>query len=98
MANAKKDQELAEEALDKVTTEPGAAASKNKQKCRHRASVACASCRDRRIRVCCWSREVVGYSHLTRVQCVVPAGESECTQCKRSGIECIIRNDDERRR
>ncbi|KAF1978720.1 hypothetical protein BU23DRAFT_563628 [Bimuria novae-zelandiae CBS 107.79] len=50
------------------------------QKSRHRASVACASCRDRRIR------------------CVVPPGEKECTQCKRSGVECIIKNDDERRR
>ncbi|KAF2119711.1 fungal-specific transcription factor domain-containing protein [Lophiotrema nucula] len=47
---------------------------------RHRASVACASCRDRRIR------------------CVVPPGETECTQCKRSGVDCVIKNDDERRR
>ncbi|KAF2404514.1 hypothetical protein EJ06DRAFT_207395 [Trichodelitschia bisporula] len=54
--------------------------SSKRQKSRHRASVACASCRDRRIR------------------CVVPPGETECTQCKRSGIECIIKNDDERRR
>ncbi|KAL0934687.1 fungal specific transcription factor [Colletotrichum truncatum] len=52
----------------------------NKQQVRHRASVACASCRDRRIR------------------CVVPKGESECVQCKKAGNECIIRNDDERRR
>jgi hypothetical protein len=51
-----------------------------KQQVRHRASVACASCRDRRIR------------------CVVPKGESECTQCKRNGQECVIKNDDERRR
>ncbi|KAF2669315.1 hypothetical protein BT63DRAFT_432951 [Microthyrium microscopicum] len=51
-----------------------------KTKARHRASVACATCRDRRIR------------------CVVPQGESECTQCKRSGVECVIKNDDERRR
>ncbi|KAF1955049.1 hypothetical protein CC80DRAFT_475133 [Byssothecium circinans] len=50
------------------------------QKSRHRASVACASCRDRRIR------------------CVVPPGQKECTQCKRSGVECVIKNDDERRR
>ncbi|KAH3920552.1 hypothetical protein HBI56_071570 [Parastagonospora nodorum] len=47
---------------------------------RHRASVACASCRDRRIR------------------CVVPPGDKECTQCKRSGVDCVIKNDDERRR
>ncbi|PVH68817.1 hypothetical protein DL98DRAFT_474418 [Cadophora sp. DSE1049] len=47
---------------------------------RHRASIACASCRDRRIR------------------CVVPPGERDCTQCKRSNTECIIKNDDERRR
>ncbi|KAH7034287.1 fungal-specific transcription factor domain-containing protein [Macrophomina phaseolina] len=46
---------------------------------RHRASIACASCRDRRIR------------------CVVRPGESECLNCKRTGAECIIRNDDERR-
>ncbi|KAF2677369.1 hypothetical protein K458DRAFT_481428 [Lentithecium fluviatile CBS 122367] len=49
-------------------------------KSRHRASVACATCRDRRIR------------------CVVPPGEKECTQCKRSGVECVIKNDDERRK
>lgn len=52
----------------------------SKSQVRHRASVACASCRDRRIR------------------CVVPKGERECTQCKRTGTECIIKNDDERRR
>jgi hypothetical protein len=51
MTNTKKDQDLAEEALDKVNSEPGAGSTKSKQKCRHRASVACASCRDRRIRV-----------------------------------------------
>ncbi|KAK4217454.1 fungal-specific transcription factor [Rhypophila decipiens] len=54
--------------------------SSNKGQVRHRASIACASCRERRIR------------------CVVPEGSTECTQCKRSGAECIIRNDDERRR
>ncbi|KAL6706992.1 hypothetical protein ACN47E_004942 [Coniothyrium glycines] len=55
--------------------------SKDKSsKPRHRASVACASCRDRRIR------------------CVVPSGQNECTQCKRSGVKCVIKNDDERRR
>lgn len=52
----------------------------SKQQVRHRASVACASCRDRRIR------------------CVVPQGQSECNQCRRTGTECIIKNDDERRR
>lgn len=51
-----------------------------KQQVRHRASVACAACRERRIR------------------CVVPKGDRECTQCKRTGTECIIKNDDERRR
>ncbi|CAH0000011.1 unnamed protein product [Clonostachys byssicola] len=51
-----------------------------RQQVRHRASVACASCRDRRIR------------------CVVPQGQAECNQCRRSGTECIIKNDDERRR
>ncbi|KAJ3579604.1 hypothetical protein NPX13_g969 [Xylaria arbuscula] len=52
----------------------------SKQQIRHRASVACYSCRDRRIR------------------CVVPKGASECMQCKRSGTECVIKMDDERRR
>ncbi|KAI1291546.1 fungal-specific transcription factor domain-containing protein [Xylaria venustula] len=52
----------------------------SKQNIRHRASVACYSCRDRRIR------------------CVVPKGASACTQCKRSGTECVIKMDDERRR
>lgn len=47
---------------------------------RHRASIACASCRDRRIR------------------CVVRPGDTECFNCKRTGAECIIRNDDERRK
>lgn len=51
-----------------------------RQKSRHRASVACATCRERRIR------------------CVVPPGESECAQCKRAGTDCVIKNDDERRR
>ncbi|OAA62748.1 Transcription factor [Niveomyces insectorum RCEF 264] len=58
----------------------GHTARHSKQQVRHRASVACASCRDRRIR------------------CVVPKGEAECTQCKRAGTECVIKNDDERRR
>ena len=44
-----------------------------RQKSRHRASVACATCRERRIR------------------CVVPPGDNECSQCKRSGTECIIK-------
>ncbi|RGP59435.1 hypothetical protein FLONG3_11186 [Fusarium longipes] len=52
----------------------------SKQQVRHRASVACASCRDRRIR------------------CVVPENQIECTACAKSGAECIIKNDDERRR
>ncbi|CEI65175.1 hypothetical protein FVEN_g12317 [Fusarium venenatum] len=52
----------------------------SKQQVRHRASVACASCRDRRIR------------------CVVPKNQNECTACAKSGAECIIKNDDERRR
>ncbi|USP76255.1 hypothetical protein yc1106_03529 [Curvularia clavata] len=65
--------------LDQST--PEKVPSKEKStKPRHRASIACASCRDRRIR------------------CVVPPGEKECTQCKRAGVECIIKNDDERRR
>ncbi|KAJ2895271.1 Nitrogen assimilation transcription factor nirA [Zalerion maritima] len=50
------------------------------QQVRHRASVACASCRDRRIR------------------CVVPKGENCCTACQRSGTECLIQNDDQRRK
>ncbi|KAK1676595.1 fungal-specific transcription factor domain-containing protein [Colletotrichum godetiae] len=58
---------------------PSLRQAKNQQ-VRHRASVACASCRDRRIR------------------CVVPKGESECVQCKKAGNECVIKNDDERRR
>ncbi|KAL2117595.1 hypothetical protein VTJ04DRAFT_7255 [Mycothermus thermophilus] len=50
------------------------------QQIRHRASIACASCRERRIR------------------CVVPEGETECSQCRRTGSTCIIKDDDERRR
>ncbi|KAI5457967.1 fungal-specific transcription factor domain-containing protein, partial [Mariannaea sp. PMI_226] len=52
----------------------------SKQQVRHRASVACAACRGRRIR------------------CVVPKSESSCIACQHSGAECIIKNDDERRR
>ncbi|KAK4141367.1 uncharacterized protein C8A04DRAFT_14151 [Dichotomopilus funicola] len=61
---------------------PGGSSSRSsaKQQIRHRASVACASCRERRIR------------------CVVSEGESECTQCRRTGATCIIKDDDERRR
>ncbi|ORY68580.1 fungal-specific transcription factor domain-containing protein [Pseudomassariella vexata] len=33
-----------------------------------------------------------------RTRCVVPKGQKECTQCKKTGAECVIRNDDERRR
>lgn len=29
---------------------------------------------------------------------MVPDGQAECSQCKRTGTECIIKNDDERRR
>ncbi|KAF1846269.1 uncharacterized protein K460DRAFT_339333 [Cucurbitaria berberidis CBS 394.84] len=64
---------------EKIPSEKGSAKEKS-SKPRHRASVACASCRDRRIR------------------CVVPPGEKDCTQCKRSGVDCVIKNDDERRR
>jgi hypothetical protein len=59
---------------------PAPTRQSTKQQVRHRASVACASCRDRRIR------------------CVVPQGQSECNQCRRTGTECVIKNDDERRR
>lgn len=47
---------------------------------RHRASVACVSCRERRTR------------------CVVQNGEKSCTQCIDNGQECVIKNDDLRRK
>lgn len=72
------------------------AAKEKSAKPRHRASVACASCRDRRIRVRQTTR--TQYKLLIVLQCVVPPGQKECTQCKRSGVECVIKNDDERRR
>jgi len=83
MANAKDQQK--EASLDGKeeqhnTADKSSNVKEKSSKPRHRASVACASCRDRRIR------------------CVVPAGDKECTQCKRSGVECVIKNDDERRR
>lgn len=65
---------------DYASPSPDAQRPSTKQQVRHRASVACASCRERRIR------------------CVVPEGQAECTQCSRTGISCIIKNDDERRR
>jgi hypothetical protein len=63
-----------------AVTATAAGRQASKQQVRHRASVACASCRDRRIR------------------CVVPKNQNECTACAKSGAECIIKNDDERRR
>ncbi|KAI1818271.1 fungal-specific transcription factor domain-containing protein [Poronia punctata] len=65
---------------ENVSQRASSARRGNKQNIRHRASIACFSCRDRRIR------------------CVVPKGGSSCTQCKRSGTECVIKMDDERRR
>ncbi|KAI1127442.1 fungal-specific transcription factor domain-containing protein [Nemania abortiva] len=65
---------------ENVSQRPGALGRGSKQHVRHRASIACYSCRDRRIR------------------CVVPKGGSGCIQCKRSGTECVIKMDDERRR
>ncbi|KAI1179078.1 fungal-specific transcription factor domain-containing protein [Nemania sp. FL0916] len=65
---------------DNVSRRPVALGRGTKQHIRHRASIACFSCRDRRIR------------------CVVPKGGSGCIQCKRSGTECVIKMDDERRR
>ncbi|KAI9812436.1 MAG: hypothetical protein M1827_004667 [Pycnora praestabilis] len=47
---------------------------------RHRASIACASCR------------------LRRTKCVIGPGQNSCDQCRRSGLECVVRDDDERRR
>ncbi|KAI1184101.1 fungal-specific transcription factor domain-containing protein [Nemania serpens] len=65
---------------ENVSRRPGTQGRGSKQHIRHRASIACVSCRDRRIR------------------CVVPKGGSGCIQCKRSGTECVIKMDDERRR
>ena len=50
------------------------------QKARHRASVACSGCREKRTR------------------CVIPAGASDCIQCRDAGQECVIKHDDERRK
>jgi hypothetical protein len=86
-ADEKKDGTSTNEATDITTQEnvsprnsQSATRHSGKSQVRHRASVACASCRDRRIR------------------CVVPQGQAECNQCRRTGTECIIKNDDERRR
>ncbi|KAI1108828.1 fungal-specific transcription factor domain-containing protein [Nemania sp. NC0429] len=65
---------------ENVSQRTGTQGRGSKQHIRHRASIACVSCRDRRIR------------------CVVPKGGSGCIQCKRSGTECVIKMDDERRR
>jgi len=55
--------------------------SKDKQpKPRHRASVACCACRERRTR------------------CVISPGASQCTACEAAGQQCLIKNDDERRK
>ncbi|KAL6230332.1 fungal-specific transcription factor domain-containing protein [Aspergillus navahoensis] len=47
---------------------------------RHRASVACVACRERRTR------------------CVLRPRQTACTQCQETGQECIIKNDDQRRK
>ncbi|KAK4195274.1 fungal-specific transcription factor domain-containing protein [Triangularia verruculosa] len=65
---------------DRTASPSPSSRSSSKPQIRHRASIACASCRERRIR------------------CVVAEGESECTQCRKTGNTCIIKNDDERRR
>ncbi|KAH7000004.1 fungal-specific transcription factor domain-containing protein [Ilyonectria destructans] len=65
---------------ENVSPKDQAGQKPSKQQVRHRASVACASCRDRRIR------------------CVVPKNHTICTACQRTGADCIIKNDDERRR
>ncbi|CAJ0553000.1 Ff.00g010780.m01.CDS01 [Fusarium sp. VM40] len=75
-----KDAPNLEATLKDVTSKSHTARQTSKQQVRHRASVACASCRDRRIR------------------CVVPMNQSRCNACSKSGAECIIKNDDERRR
>ncbi|KAI9371749.1 fungal-specific transcription factor domain-containing protein [Aspergillus egyptiacus] len=54
--------------------------SETASKPRHRASVACVACRERRTR------------------CVVNPGQGACTQCLEAGHECIIKNDDQRRK
>ncbi|KAJ4364079.1 hypothetical protein N0V83_009534 [Neocucurbitaria cava] len=74
------DVKSASDSKQEQNTSEKTSAKDKSSKPRHRASVACASCRDRRIR------------------CVVPPGDKECTQCKRSGVDCVIKNDDERRR
>ncbi|KAH6623429.1 fungal-specific transcription factor domain-containing protein [Chaetomium tenue] len=84
MANGKRrsrSEGESERASSEHATSPAPSSrSTTKQQVRHRASIACASCRERRIR------------------CVVGEGESECTQCRRTGAACIIKDDDERRR
>ncbi|KAI1334537.1 fungal-specific transcription factor domain-containing protein [Xylariaceae sp. FL0016] len=65
---------------ENVSQRANAPKRNTKQQVRHRASVACASCRDRRIR------------------CIVKKGERECTACQRTSADCVIKNDDERRR
>ena len=93
---AQQDQERASSLVQrKANSSSGVGSSKSAT--RHRASIACVSCRDRRIRVSL-KLLVLGWTLVDDVQCVVLAGERDCTQCKRSKTECIIRNDDERRR
>ncbi len=33
-----------------------------------------------------------------RIRCRIPPGLSGCDQCSRSGVQCVIKYDDERRR
>lgn len=61
-------------------TQMDQATNEKTSKRRHRASIACVACRERRTR------------------CVVQSGENSCTQCMDTGQECIIKNDDQRRK
>lgn len=66
--------------IDDAARQQTASSTEKKEKPRHRASVACTSCREKRTR------------------CVIPPGDTICTQCISNGRECVINHDDERRK
>lgn len=81
--NMASSQELTNEINDQVLNEVGTAtAAQKRQKSRHRASVACASCRDRRIRVRI-NIETIDLAPILTQRPIV------CSACRRLGMHTV---------
>ena len=62
----------------------------------YRASVARAACRARRTKVSCYALKDEG--RIDTLKCLTGEGQSACDRCHFSGIPCIMRDDDARKR